>query len=64
MKQSLRACGVCLLFALCAGTPAKADAIFVELGAFYLLSQPGQPVSGGVFAGAMFDLTPAPMAPT
>lgn len=60
MKQSLRACGVFLLLALCAGTPAQADPIFVELGAIYLLSQPGQPISGGVFGGAIFDPTPGP----
>ena len=64
MKQSLRACGVCLSFALCAGTPAQADPIFVELGAIYLLSQPGQPVSGGVFAARCSIRPRAPMAPT
>ena len=37
MKRSLRASGLCLLFALCAAVPAHADPISVELGAIYLL---------------------------
>jgi hypothetical protein len=58
MQRSIGTFGVGLLLALGAASPGQANSIFIEQGSLYLLTMPGQLVTGGPFGGVIFDPTP------